>query len=88
MISQPDKDRTTTPPKGNDVLHSVMRFYFKVNNSKLDNPDILEKQINKICERLIMRHSITSKKIEFYFGTVDDDFIYDRFRLRISFNCA
>lgn len=70
------------------TLHSVMRFYFKVNNSKLDKPEIMERQINKICARLIEKHNIDSNSITFYLGTIDDDFIYDRCRLEISFNCA
>jgi hypothetical protein len=68
-------------------LVAVMRFYFMVNNSKLDNPEIMERQINKICNRLIKRHNIKSKNIGFYINTINDDFFYDRCRLEISFNC-
>ena len=68
------------------TLHSVMRFYFKVNNSKLEKPEVMERQINKICARLIKKHNIETKNVRFYLGTIDDDFIYDRCRLEISFN--
>lgn len=70
------------------TIHSVMRFYFKVNNSKLNNPEIMERQINKICKRLIEKYKIESQIATFKFGTIDDDFIYDRCRLEISFNCG
>ena len=33
-------------------------------------------------------HGIESERFELMFGTVDDDIVHDRFRLRILFNCA
>jgi hypothetical protein len=32
MLQQPDKDRTTTPPKGNDVLHIVTKRVLRGGN--------------------------------------------------------
>lgn len=73
---------------GNDFIGDVMRFYFKVNNSKLQDKSRLENQIKKVIKRLVEKNKIDSKSIELSFGTVDDDFVFDRCRLRISFNCA
>ena len=67
-------------------LHSAMLFYFKVNNSKLGKPEVMERQINKICKRLIKKHNIKSKEASFRIGRFDGDFINDRCRLEISFN--
>lgn len=66
----------------------VMRFYFKVNNSKLSNQEKLQHQIELVVKRLIKKHDIKSESFELMFGTIDDDFIFNRCRLRISFNCA
>lgn len=68
--------------------HSVMRFYFKVKNSKLSNKEKLNHQINLVVKRLIKIHNIKSESFELKLGTVDDDFVYNRCRLCISFNCA
>ncbi len=73
---------------GNDFIADVMRFYFKVNNSKLQDESRLKKQIEKVIKRLVERNNIHSESVELSFGTVDDDFVFDRCRLRISFNCV
>jgi len=78
----------TNNENGNDFIADVMRFYFKVNNSKLQDERRLKNQIEKVIRRLVERNKIDSKSVELFFGTVDDDFVFDRFRLRISFNCA
>ena len=80
-----EKDSKTEQPC---TLQSVMRFYFKVNNSKLNNQEKLQHQIELVVKRLIKTHNIKSESFELMFGTVDDDFVYNRCRLRISFNCA
>lgn len=77
-----------TPQKPQLHKHSVMRFYFKVKNSKLNNQEKLQQQIELCVNRLIKTHNIKSEEFELMFGTVDDDFVYNRCRLRISFNCA
>lgn len=69
-------------------IGDVMRFYFKVNNSKLQDESRLKNQIEKVIKRLVERNNIHSKSVELSFGTVDDDFVFDRCRLCISFNCA
>jgi hypothetical protein len=75
---------------GNPKLHkhSVMCFYFKVKNSKRYNQEKLQRQIELCIKRLIKTHNIKSGEIEIMFGTVDDDFVYNRCGLRIYFNCA
>ena len=69
-------------------LYSVKHFYFKVNNSKLKDESKFERQVNKVIERIKSKHNVLDNKITMQIGTVDDDFIYDRCRLRISVNCA
>ena len=68
--------------------NSVIGFFFKVKNSKLDNKEKLQYQIELVVKRLMKTHGIKSERFELMFGTVDDDFVHDRFRLRILFNCA
>lgn len=77
-----------TPQKSQLHKHSIMRFYFKVKNSKLNNLEKLQRQIELVVKRLIKSNKIQSESFELMFGTVDDDFVYDRFRLLISFNFA
>lgn len=67
--------------------HIVMRFYFKVNNLKLSNPEKLQHQIQLVINQLVKKHDIKSESVELKFGTIDDDFVFNRCRLRISFNC-
>lgn len=66
----------------------VMRFYFKVNNSKMSNPEKLQHQIQLAVNKFVKKYDIKSESIELMFGTVDDDFVLNRCRLRISFNFA
>ena len=77
-----------TPQNPKLHKHSVMRFYFKVKNSKLNNQEKLQRQIELVVKRLIKSNKLQSESFELMFGTIDDDFVYDRCRLRISFNCA
>lgn len=61
-------------------------FYFRVNNSKLHKPYILERQINMITNRLILKHKIQTDNygcVEF--GRVGDDFVYNKVTMRIRF---
>ena len=69
-------------------IHVVKHFYFKVNNTKLNNESKFERQVNKVIERIKNKHKTLNDKIVIKTGTLEDDFIYDRFRLRISINCA
>ena len=69
-------------------LHVVRHFYFKVNNSKLNNEKIFERQVNKVIRRIKDNYKLLNNEITLQNGTIEDDFIYDRFRLRISVNCA
>jgi hypothetical protein len=65
----------------------VKHFYFKVNDSKLKDESKFERKVNKVIERIKSKHNVLDNKITMQIGTVDDDLIYDRFRLRISVNC-
>jgi len=69
----------------NETEKNILRFYFKVKNSKLYNPNKLQHQIRLVVKRLIKKHDIRPKSIEFRVGTIDNDFVYDRHRLCISF---
>ena len=65
------------------------RFYFKVKNSKKNNQEKLQHQIELVVRRLIKTHNINSERFELmFFSPMDDDFLCDRFRLRIFFNCV
>jgi hypothetical protein len=68
-------------------IHIVKHFYFKVNNTKLENESKFESQVNKVIERIKNKHKVKNDEIVIKTGTVEDDFIYGRFRLRISVNC-
>ena len=63
----------------------IKHFYFKVNNSKLNNKNKFRSQINKVIERIKSKHNVLNSKIVIKTGTIDDDFIYNRFHLKISF---
>lgn len=69
-------------------IHVVKHFYFKVNKSKLKDESKFEHQVNKVIKRIKSKHNVLRDEIIIKTGTIDDDFIYDRFRLRISVNCA
>ena len=69
-------------------IHVVRHFYFKVNNTKLEDKSKIERQVNKVIERIKSKYKLLNNEIVIKTGTVEDDFIYDRFRLRISVNCA
>tara|TARA_R110000744_G_scaffold331385_2_gene436849 strand:+ start:290 stop:541 length:252 start_codon:yes stop_codon:yes gene_type:complete len=69
-------------------IHVVKHFYFKVNNTKLEDESNFERQVNKVIERIKYKYKIINNDISLKTGTIKDDFIYDRFRLRISVNCA
>jgi hypothetical protein len=60
-------------------------FFFKVNNSKKQDTDKLTNQLNMVIARLRRNHKIESKKVDLMDSYNGDDFIRDRFTLRISF---
>jgi hypothetical protein len=61
-------------------------FFFKVNNWKKKDTDKLTNQLNVVTARLRKNHKIESNTIvAFRTGLDGDDFIRDRFTLRISF---
>lgn len=53
--------------KGNDFITDVRHFYFKVNNSKLQDESRLKNQIEKVIKRLVKRNNVHSKSIELSF---------------------
>lgn len=69
-------------------IQIVKHFYFKVKDTKLDNRSNLARQVNKVIERIKSKHNVIGNKITTQTGTIDDDFIYDRFTLKISVNCV
>ena len=69
-------------------IHFVKHFYFKVNNDKLKDKSKYKRQLNKVIERIKNKHNVLSNDITIKTGTVEDDFIYNRFRLRISVNVS
>ena len=69
-------------------IHVVRHFYFKVNNTKLEDESKFERQVNKVIERIKCKYKLINNDISLQTRTIEDDFIYDRFRLRISVNCA
>jgi hypothetical protein len=61
-------------------------FFFKVKNWKKQDTDKLTNQLNIVTARLRKNHKIESNTIvAFRTGLDCDDFIRDRFTLRISF---
>jgi hypothetical protein len=62
-----------------------MNFHFKVNNSKPDKEEIFYRQIHKIIKRIKSKYNLEYYDITFLKAEVEDDFIKDRFTLRISF---
>jgi hypothetical protein len=61
-------------------------FFFKVKNLKKQDTDKLTNQLNIVTARLKKNHKIESNTIvAFRTGLDGDDFIHDRFTLRISF---
>lgn len=62
-------------------------FYFKVHDYKLnpENYTKLEHQIQLVIDRLSSRFNFNSYEIQT--GTVNDDYVKQRFRLRVSFEC-
>lgn len=66
-------------------IPKVMSFYFKVNNSKFNNLEKLQYQIELVGNRLIKTHNINYVNHKLMFGTMDDDIVLNRCRLCISF---
>lgn len=60
------------------------KFYFRVHNSKLDTPKRLEEQICKVIHRIRQRNSLASNDVLIEKGLAGDDFVFNRFTLRIS----
>jgi hypothetical protein len=60
-------------------------FFFKVKNWKKKDTDKLTNQLNMVIARLRRNHKIESKTVDLMDSYNCDDFIRDRFTLRISF---
>jgi hypothetical protein len=63
-------------------------FYFKVNNSKLNDYKAFEQQVNKIIQRIKDRHKLLNNDITIQSGNMGNDVIYNGFTLVISVNCS
>ena len=66
-------------------ITNTINFYFKINNSKLDKPKTLERQIKLVSSRLIEKHGFDSETFSLKVGTTGDDFIRRKSSLRFSF---
>lgn len=64
-----NKISNTTEPQ-HDAKLPVMRFYFKVNNSKLQDEIRLKNQIEKVIKRLVERNNIRSESVELFFESM------------------
>ena len=69
-------------------IHVVRHFYFKVNESKTKDQSTFERQVNKVIERIGNNYKLINNEIKMDTGYIEDDFICNVFRLRISVNCA
>lgn len=68
--------------------HIVRHFYFKVNKSKAKDHDTFGRQVNKVIERIGNNYNLINYEIKMDIGYIEDDFICNVFRLRISVNCS
>lgn len=69
-------------------IHVIKHFCFKVKNTKLENKSKFKRQVNKVIERIKSKHKTLNDEIIIKTGTVNDDVVYNIFRLRISVNCS
>ncbi len=60
-------------------------FVYKANGSKLVDTEKLSDQIVLAIQRIIKYHKPKFTSIYLKFGTMDDDFINDKFRVAINF---
>ena len=63
------------------------RFYFKINENKLNNVDILERQLNIVVNRLVKTHDINHSKVTIQIGYNGNDFVNNKKTLRLTFDC-
>lgn len=66
----------------------IVKFWFKINSSKLDKPEVMTRQLTKLCDRLIKTHSINYESREIVVGRDGDDLINAKHTLILSFICA
>lgn len=59
-------------------------YYFKVNNSKLDDLNAYLRQVNLVVDRIISRNP-TFEYATYKIGTMDYDLLKDKFTLRLTF---
>lgn len=66
----------------------ITKIYFllKVKDSKLKDEKKLSLQISKVANYLAQKHNYDFNSICYKKGTIDNDFIYNRFTIRITFN--
>lgn len=68
-----------------DDVNTYRIFYFKVNFSKTDNPNVFEKQLDKVILRIRNKYNLKHNKYSFTNGFVYDDFAKNKFTLKITF---
>lgn len=64
--------------------YELVNFYFKVKASKLDNVKLLEQQLEKVYSKIEKKYNVLKETFDIQIGTVDDDFVNNIFRLKIS----
>lgn len=61
-----------------------LQKYFKINNSKLDDRDLLNRQTTCAIVRMCKQNNIYSFVTDIRVGTMGDDFVNDKATLSIS----
>jgi hypothetical protein len=65
-------------------ISQSISFVYKVNNSKINKKDTLECQVKKVIERIKNKYELLGNSITLRIGVGHDDFINDKFTLRIE----
>lgn len=61
-------------------------FVFKVNDSKLEKPELLEIQTKKVVERIRKKYSFINHTLTIEVGNVASDILHNTFTLKITFS--
>jgi hypothetical protein len=73
----------------NNELENLEEFemqpqIYRVNNKKLDNPEKLKYQIEKVINYKLKNNNTDNINIEIGLGTIDDDFCRKQFHIRVK----
>lgn len=61
------------------------RFYFEINNSKLEDKKRSTRQLDNTIKYLTEKYQIPMGKVELYLGSMGDQWLKDKSTLRITF---